>query len=292
MMTPAVRTDSGIYLMYYFGGNYEQASLEEYLDNNSATTATATASSSSSKSIKIQGMKMRIGVAVSQDGISFGRVECDDPTGACISPYDANDPNMKPVVAARGEEHHVLEEELYCAWPEVVSTAEDEEEEQGSSSNNAKNSNQKGAEETRFLMYYSTMKKTTKQKCIARAVSPDGFRWMKRGICLRPSTGEDHNDENDDSMLLDVDGCARCCVVRKAQYDPTTLKWKSLKGWQMYYEGVSNGKHRILLAESDDEVGRTWHKKGLVLNVGESKDAWDCAGVGSPHVLRYVQCTV
>ena len=54
----------------------------------------------------------------------------------------------------------------------------------------------------------------------------------------------------------------------------------------MYYEGVSSqdGKHRILMAESND--GRTWTKTGLALDVGE-EGAWDCNGVSSPHCIRY-----
>ena len=55
----------------------------------------------------------------------------------------------------------------------------------------------------------------------------------------------------------------------------------------MYYEGVSSSdnKHRILMAKSRD--GRTWTKTGLALDVGED-GAWDCNGVSSPHIIRYV----
>merc|ERR1719296_196253 len=54
----------------------------------------------------------------------------------------------------------------------------------------------------------------------------------------------------------------------------------------MLYEGVSSedGKHRILAAESDNL--QSWKKMGLVLDVGDSDDAWDSKGVGSPHVIR------
>merc|ERR1712194_667994 len=56
----------------------------------------------------------------------------------------------------------------------------------------------------------------------------------------------------------------------------------------MGYEGVSStdGKHRILAAESDDL--RSWNKlgnEGLVLDTGQGED-WDMQGVGSPHVIR------
>jgi hypothetical protein len=43
-------------------------------------------------------------------------------------------------------------------------------------------------------------------------------------------------------------------------------------------------KHRVFMAESMD--GRTWEKMGLAFDTGESDDAWDSNGVGSPHVIR------
>merc|ERR1712157_647641 len=75
---------------------------------------------------KIKGMKMRIGVAVSQDGETWGRVEGDDPTGACMVPYDKNDPEASAMYKGMKDEYtgneliDMLEEELYVGWPEVV----------------------------------------------------------------------------------------------------------------------------------------------------------------------------
>jgi hypothetical protein len=208
-------------------------------------------------------MKMRIGVAISQDGVTWGRVEGEDPTGACVAPYDKSDPNQKGI-AIRDEDDSVLniDEELYCAWPEVSVRIRPEDEEKLI----------KGKEKPSFFMYYSTMRKSDNQKCIALAVSLDGFTWMKRGICLEPTEG------------MDADGCARCNVFERATYEDGA--WKSANGWIMLYEGVSkeDGKHRIMMAESDD--GRKWEKKGAVFDVGDSEEAWDFGGVGSPHVLR------
>mmetsp|Transcript_53359 Transcript_53359/g.129799 ORF Transcript_53359/g.129799 Transcript_53359/m.129799 type:complete len:183 (-) Transcript_53359:408-956(-) len=121
----------------------------------------------------------------------------------------------------------------------------------------------------------STMTKNDKEKSIAVAVSDDGFRWLKRGICLQP--GEEGS--------LDDAGCARCNVVRNAFFDQDENVWKDAPGYTMLYEGVSSedNKHRIFMAESID--GRKWNKKGVVLDLGDD-GAWDCDGVGSPHVLR------
>jgi len=45
-------------------------------------------------------------------------VEGDDPSGACMVPYDTEDPNHMSMFDKRPASF--MEEELYCAWPEVV----------------------------------------------------------------------------------------------------------------------------------------------------------------------------
>jgi hypothetical protein len=242
MSTPAVLSDSGVYLMYFMGGSFEETPIAEYMVDPPESVVGA----------NIQGMKMRIGVAISQDGISWGRVEGDDPTGAIMAPYDKNDPN-----GMFNDVPTDMHEELYCAWPEVTVDMD-------------------APEDERFLMYYSTMTKDSKEKCIARGVSPDGFRWYKKGICLRPDNGEG----------LDAGGIARCCVFRDAEYDEYTNAWTEKYSWTMYYEGVSpnDNKHRVMVATSRDS--KTWTKQGVALDVGADSDAWDFGGVGAPHVLR------
>jgi hypothetical protein len=239
MSTPAVMTEGGVYIKYYFGGSLEETNFSDYLVNPPVTISNAT----------IAGMKMRIGVAVSQDGKSWGRVEGDDPTGACMAPHDKSDPNAKFENVPSN-----MPEELYCAWPEVVM-------------------NWNGRKEQKFLMYYSTMTKDTKEKCIAYAESEDGFRWTKQGLCMRP-----------EKSGLDAGGVARCCVVRDAIYNKG--EWLETDSWTMYYEGISpsDNKHRIMVATSQN--GKNWKKGGLALDVGQEADSWDVDGVGSPHVLR------
>jgi hypothetical protein len=239
MSTPAVMMDGGVHLMFFHGGNMEETSIADYMDKEVPEAL---------KDAKLQGMRMKIGVAVSQDGVCWGRVEGDDPSGACIAPWDLEDETSPDL--PKGQE-----EEMYCAWPEVVANLDD------------------GAEFP-FIMYYSSMTKDNKEKCIAYATSPDGFRWDKRGVCLRP-----------DTEGLDSAGCARCCVVRDAEFDDDAGTWKELKSWTMYYEGVSPGdsKHRIMVAKSKN--GETWTKGGTALDVG-AEEAWDVSGVGSPHLVR------
>lgn len=252
MSTPAVMSEGGVYIMYYMGGDGKETPVKAYMEDDVETDA------------MIQGMQMKIGVAVSQDGISWGRVEGDDPSGACMVPYDTQDPNHKNMFDQETKTTSSIDEELYCAWPEVVVHMD------------ADIQVTPGAKkEAGFLMYYSTMRKSDKQKCLAIAASADGFRWFKEGICVEP-----------DETGLDAGGCARCTVIRNAEYDEESSTWTNAAGWTMYYEGVSkeDDKHRIMMAESQDGV--TWEKRGLAVDVGKSEEAWDFMGVGSPHVLR------
>jgi len=244
MSTPAVMTEGGVYLMYYMGGNYDKTSVSDYLEEVPDSAASAT----------IKGMTLKIGIALSQDGKSWGRIEGDDPSGACMVPYDKSNPDMRDM-----KEYDGIDEELYCGWPEVVVQIVDGE---------------KSGLESSFFMFYSTMTKENKQKCLAVAVSPDGFRWKKKGVCIRP-----------DEEGLDAGGCARSNVIRQATYNKETSVWSEDAGWIMFYEGVSkeDNKHRVMAAESKD--GLEWKKLGVAFDIGED-GAWDSAGVGSAHVLR------
>jgi hypothetical protein len=253
MTTPAVMTEGGIYLMYYFGGSFEETKVNQY------TTADLP------DDMTIQGMNMKIGVAVSQDGETWGRVEGDDPTGACMVPYNTDDPNTADMANIKDDDNKSdvdLKEELYCGWPEVVVKIDEKDD-----SNSG------------FFMYYSTMTKEEKQKCLGVAVSSDGFRWYKRGICLEPSSKDNAEDSLDDGSV------ARCNVVRNAVFSDLDGTWSDAPGYTMFYEGSSSldNKHRIFKATSPD--GRKWTKKGLVLDLGDGEN-WDCDGVGSPNVLR------
>jgi len=253
MTTPAVMTEGGIYLMYYFGGSYEETKINQYTEKDMPDDLT------------IQGMNMKIGVAVSQDGETWGRVEGDDASGACMVAYNTDDPSTIDMAKQKDDDNKSdvqLTEEMYCAWPEVVVKIDE------------KNDSNSG-----FFMYYSTMTKADKQKCLGVAVSSDGFRWYKRGICLEPTPGEDS---------LDDGGVARCNVYRNAKFNDVDETWSDAPGYTMLYEGVStvDNKHRILKATSPD--GRTWTKQGIVLDLGSDENGgdWDCDGVGSPNVLR------
>ena len=127
MSTPAISAEGGIYLMYYMGGSHEETPINDYVEHDMPEDA------------MIKGMKMRIGVCVSQDGKTWGRVEGDAPCGACMVPYDRNDPNARAMADLKDEDGNAIElkEELYCGWPEVVVKID-----------------KQNAEKSGFFMYY------------------------------------------------------------------------------------------------------------------------------------------
>lgn len=64
LSSPArVRADSGVYLLYYTGGDTERVPLNDVL---------------------VPGLRMRIGVALSKDGENFTRIEGEFPSGAAL----------------------------------------------------------------------------------------------------------------------------------------------------------------------------------------------------------------
>ena len=104
MTGPAIRSEGGVYMMYYMGGSYEETKIAEYTEREVPEDA------------MIKGMKLKIGTAISQDGVTWGRVEGNDPSGACMVPYDASDVNMEDVAGSKDENGQLLDipEELYC----------------------------------------------------------------------------------------------------------------------------------------------------------------------------------
>jgi hypothetical protein len=126
MTTPTIRSEGGVYVMYYMGGNFEHTDLVSYLPKRGEEEEDEDEEDEGERpggggliprDAKLRGMKMRIGAAISQDGITWGRVEGDDPSGACMVPFDRGDINNVDVSVAKDEKtgrpYHV-DEELYC----------------------------------------------------------------------------------------------------------------------------------------------------------------------------------
>lgn len=115
--------DIGAYFMYFFGGDNADDHPE---------------------AMGMRGHTLKIGVAVSQDGYHWSRVEGEHPSGAVIDL----------------EEEGSLDRAL-VAWPQVLNHQSQE-----------------------FRMYYGTLDQETKTICMALATSNDGVSWKKKGVVM------------------------------------------------------------------------------------------------------------
>ena len=98
----------------------------------------------------ILGLRMRIGLALSFDGVHWTRLEGDHHSGALFD------------VGAQDEWDH-----LFNAWPTVIQHAPED-----------------------FRMYYTSFDKTTSRFAIGLATSEDGIKWTKVGKILEGGEGD------------------------------------------------------------------------------------------------------
>jgi predicted GH43/DUF377 family glycosyl hydrolase len=119
----------GVYWCFYGGGDFEEVEVPEKLagDNGSAVT--------------MEGLRVRPGLAMSQDGRNFARIEGEHHTGALFDVGEAGD-----------------FDELFIAAPQVVAA---------------------GPKDMR--MYYHSFDKRRNRYVVGLATSTDGFKWVKRG---------------------------------------------------------------------------------------------------------------
>jgi len=128
-------TQDGVFLMYIFGGRNDPVTLP---DNT-----------------VVKGLRMEIGVAVSQDGAHWSRVEGPNPYGSVLEPG-------KSLGDFDGQ---------FVGWPSVIET------------------------DGEYRMYYHTYNALTRKYCVCLAVARDGLmNWKKRGIVFCPDSGPDAFD--------------------------------------------------------------------------------------------------
>jgi hypothetical protein len=121
----------GVYWCFYSGGDFEPVEVPAGIVPGDAVGASAS----------MEGLRARPGLAMSQDGRNFARIEGDHHTGALFD------------VGAPGEF-----DELFIAAPQVVAA---------------------GPKDMR--MYYHSFDVRRKKYVVGLATSADGFRWEKRG---------------------------------------------------------------------------------------------------------------
>jgi len=237
-----IMTQGGVYLLYYFGGTYEAKPATAFMNMGDKMPPTVP---------EVTGMVMRIGVAMSQDGKTWGRVEGEYSTGAILD---------------LGEEGEF--DELTVGWPTVVSD--------GTGT---------------FLMYYQTMRPCPtggSEYALGLARSPDGVRWTKAGQIEVEGRGEfdargaarRHVFRKTVESMGDKAGYSGDGEAEGGNADE--------RGYTMFYEGVDDGgRHAIGLATSVDGVKWTASEANPVFAPAEQgSGAFDAKAVGSPHIVE------
>ncbi len=88
--------------------------------------------------------------------------------------------------------------------------------------------------------------------------------------------------KKDDSYLLDYDESEGVF----ASWPRIVIPDDDSKPWMMYYHSFDGKKWRVYSAESNDE-GDTWARTGLILEGGDSEDAFDFSGIGTRSVIKW-----
>ncbi|KAK4536368.1 hypothetical protein CDCA_CDCA08G2393 [Cyanidium caldarium] len=235
-----VRGACGAYFMYYFGGDAEAVSLPAMGGSGDART--------------VRGLRMRVGVAVSKDGLHWSRLEGACPNGAVLD------------VGGAG-----AFDALYCGWPAVVQRPSD----------------------GMYLLYYHALDLRTSRFAVGVALSADGLRWHRRSppepVLSGSAAGSGAFDERGvgtrSVIVLDeaqrehvaqwLDGMAPQLVMFAEGVD-------------------SRGRHSIgLYASEDGFVWRSMRSDGQpVLAPAADPHHWDAGSVGTPCAVIMDDLTV
>lgn len=130
LSSTSVSSGEGVYWMFYSGGSYETVPLPAGLSSQDGEGGG-----------DVEGLRLRPGLAMSQDGRNWARIEADHHSGAL---FDVGQP---------GEW-----DELFIGGPQVVNA---------------------GPRDMR--MYYHSYDLRKQKFVVGLATSPDGFRWTKQG---------------------------------------------------------------------------------------------------------------
>ena len=238
-------TQDGVFMMYIFGGNADTQLVADK---------------------KIKGMRMEIGVAVSQDGQNWSKVEGQHPYCSILEP------------ASTVNEFDAL----FVGWPTIL---------------------ERGAE---FNMYYHSYDAQSKRYVVGLAIAKDGLKWKKIGPVFDGSAAKGRFDSKgagarhvlrmpDDTLKMwytgysDTDGSTAIGTatstdgirwtkssdspVLSASDDagafdaagvsqPHLIWMPDLKRWRMYYVGTGafGADTGVGVAESEDQLGEVWQR--------------------------------
>ena len=236
-------TQEGVFLMYTFGGNRDYVTVE------------------GSETSNIRGIKMEIGVAVSQDGAHWSRVEGDSPYGAILEVGKSGDFDQQfvgwPCVLEIGKEYrmyyHTYDTKLkkfiiaYASGKDGIRWKKRGIVFQGGKSGafdemGASRRHVVQTEDGNYKMFYEGLSFDGRHS-IGLAHSTDGLDWKR------------HSDTpvftyNSDSAQWDSNGVG----------SPHVIWLSDKKRWRLYYvgtslDGDSSLSTAIGVAESTDEEG-------------------------------------
>ncbi|GLI70313.1 hypothetical protein VaNZ11_015267, partial [Volvox africanus] len=237
----SVSSGVGVYWMFYTGGDFEPVVLPEGFPGSGGR-------SSSGERQAVEGLRLRPGLAMSQDGRNWARIEADHHTGALFD------------VGAAIEKTEGL---IFNGGMQVLAV---------------------GPRDIR--MYYSAYDTSRRRFVVALATSPDGFKWIQKGVVFDPAAfagaGAASDDEDDGGGAFDALGPAALSIVRDIDN----------RQFLMFYEAVATDNRRSIgLAVSKD--GSSWRRYPVPVlepevlagpGAGSSgpSDPWDSGDVGSP----------
>ncbi|KAK9805256.1 hypothetical protein WJX72_009116 [[Myrmecia] bisecta] len=128
VMSNSAKDTGAVYWMYYSGGSFEPAAAPAGIPGLRPGT-------------EVEGLRMRPGLAMSQDARNWARIEGDHHSGALFDTGEEGD-----------------WDELFIASPQVINA---------------------GPEDMR--MYYHSYDARRQKYVVGLATSPDGFRWQRQG---------------------------------------------------------------------------------------------------------------
>ncbi|KAG2445313.1 hypothetical protein HYH02_008779 [Chlamydomonas schloesseri] len=168
----SVSSGVGVYWMFYSGGDFEPVQLPQGLPAAGAAVAPPPEG--------VEGLRMRPGLAMSQDGRNWARIEADHHTGALFD------------VGGEGEA-----DQLCVRSPQVVNL---------------------GPRDMR--MFYTSWDVSRRRFVVCMATSPDGFKWTKKGVVFDPAAlsaaaaAASSDEDPGASSAFDALGPASVSVVR------------------------------------------------------------------------------
>ncbi|GIL85766.1 hypothetical protein Vretimale_13208 [Volvox reticuliferus] len=229
----SVSSGVGVYWMFYSGGDFEPVMLPEGFPGSGG--------SGGGERQPVEGLRLRPGLAMSQDGRNWARIEADHHTGALFEVGGATEKTEKLI---------------FNGSIQVLAV---------------------GPRDMR--MYYSAYDTSRRRFVVALATSPDGFKWIQRGVVFDPAAiagaGAASDDEDDGGAAFDALGPAALSVVRDIDN----------RQFLMFYEAVATDNRRSIgLAVSKD--GASWRRYPVPVLEPEPpagpNDPWDGGDVGSP----------